>query len=362
MGFRPLLLMLAATSLTLSSQALAGFAGNGIYDSVPYESYLNLTAAQHELYKAQLGRLSDANFVHNPDNGYETPSFYRNIEGRSELDEISSEILERRGQYSRIVQIGRSFTGINAYLQARISIAHPTGELGEFAEFTDLPFSNQDPALQITPAQRLGLRNHLAANGLSPMEITTSVKPILFLNFVFNGTAPIMLLEEIQLWAKEQNLEEEVKKNTHFLGLYPAKWLARAELEKVYLQNNTSPDRKLPEYSDETLDIAAKTTTLPLKDVFLRYASKIHEIKVSTEFYLYAAVNAPFPQKSFPHELWDKPIDRNQKLTLVGHEMDPAYIEIYYLMWSGQMDGRAELGSSEIAIVSCEKSVLTHQY
>jgi len=304
---------------------------NGAYGVPSFGSLLRLSKAQKVLYRERCSWLSQHDFVKKP-GLYIAPSFYKTAKGRAELEQVAQSFIEISKNYSEIVFIGRSGTGLLAYLRGRL--------LNRGTVLRDIPFSGGIGSYeQFTREQITGLRNHFSVNGLSPENLTYRTKPVLLVDFVYLAKGALQLMKHIHSWANELGVGPEVRSHLHFYGIYSAEILAYMNLSHIEMASakelRRRPNLNSPEFTC-AVEEAAERWALPRSEEFLKYVAKVHDQKVSRDFYVYAGHQGPTTQESFTPDKWALPFNRRKVLSFNGQADNLAFIELFYLFEEGR--------------------------
>ncbi len=313
---------------------------NGTFGAPTYEDYKKLSFAEIKLYEDRLSVLGDPRFVsvsHAP-----SPSFYGTARGARELREMAAVIGDLIPQHQRVVFIGRSGTGLMAYLSALS---------GGTAPLTDVPFSYGNPWDKTTDAQRQGLRRHLTRNGLDPKSISMAKKPFLFFDFVYTGKGSSNLIEEVSLWASEIGISQAVKSNLHFLGFFPAEILARQNANSIYYSTLKEMQGSAgPPPSDEEIEKQASHLDLPGKMRFQEMVAQVFEKRISQNFYSYAGTHGPNAHQSFVRAIWEGDPSAEAENTFAGKSQESAFLDLFFVYRLGELDRTSQ----------CAKKVVFH--
>lgn len=335
--------------------AAVAFAGNGIFDAPSFDDYKKLSTSEHRAYRRAMSAVGGSQFLHvtlgegiHQSTRYHGPSFYATEAGRAELQAISSRILNLTEKYGTVFFVGRSGAGIKAYLEgvaSRSSAAAPS-------MFKELPFSCNDPYF-LTKDQKLGLRKHFEANGLSPEKIVSSSKPILFMDFVYTGTGVNTMMKLLYEWAAESGIgAAAMKSKIGFFGAFPPRMLAYNNMLKI--DHDTRKEGAPIDMSEENVQRWARERSLPNGGHMKHsWAAEVFEMRISDQFYEYAGTLTEHANQSFKPEYWNTAVDRDQKPTFKGNHDKVPYLELYYLMSEGRKES-AEMSSK----AKCEVPLL----
>ncbi|PWU22553.1 MAG: hypothetical protein C5B49_00465 [Bdellovibrio sp.] len=301
-----------------------------LFSAPTLESFRTLPETQQQAFIASYGRLSHPDFVST--GPAKLPSYYVTPEGRVELRQVARMILKlsKEHHYRAIYSIGRSGTGIMAYLIG----------LGE--NVRDLPFSWRGVRWAVmTGGKRAALRVHLKALGLSPKEIASAERPILLYDNVYSGTGVTTLLEEIYIWAHEVGLADEVKAKLHFLGFFPPWMIAERSLRELHRAALRERLNSAAPPSTDDIDKAARAVSLPGEHKLARYASRVFSMRISTAFFEYATLYGPNVQESFIPDKWEAAVNSQaESAKFLGQLEEPAFVELHYLISEGIKDSR----------------------
>ncbi|TVQ79300.1 MAG: hypothetical protein EA369_05050 [Bradymonadales bacterium] len=240
--------------------------------------------------------LAEDNFVARPH--YRSPSYFIEASGEKEIEKIVSELLDGlEPDIERLVFIGRSMSGIQAYLRGRA--LHDT----TLPPVTDFPFSIGRSNQAISNEQRVGLRRHLAEHQLDPMTLRSQSGRVLLLDFVYSGSSLVSLLAEISKWADELQLNSMLSQKIAIQAYYPARLLAATHLRGIARESA----RELGQWVEPTeleIEEATLRLRLPRKDEIRALASQVRATAISDELYVYAGIHGPQAQASFTPDLW----------------------------------------------------------
>lgn len=317
-------------------------AGNGRFGAPSIESFRALSPEQLTQYEGALPLLFQPGFysIHGESRG---SSFLTSPAGYGELQRITQFIFERIGDYSAIVFVGRSPTRIKTYLEGVLSM-HPEMPV----HVIDLPYSYSMGRdwYRLSEQEQLDLRQalygHLTANDLSIEKILAAPKPILFVDFVYSGGGVAFLLEQLHAWL-DKDVSPRLRSRIHFLGLYPAGFIAQEHLKDV----NRLCAKELAcvkgrfDYTDPTPEEIARMVEgmrLPSGDIFDRLCGHVHSFKISADLYHYAGTHGPTAQESFIPQVWAQSFDRTP-IGFAGNHISPAFVELYWLIQRGKADG-----------------------
>lgn len=306
----------------------SGWAKNGPFSAPTYQDFKALTPSQRIAYEARFDFLASPQFLKKWFGDF--PSYYTTSEGRRALRQAAGPLYAMRGNYSRIVFIGRSGTAISGYLQALVD-----GTPGP--EFGDLPFSYS--GAELTSAEREALRRHLKRNGLDPDSIVASAKPILLFDFVYSGQGAGKVVAEILMWATEKKLQNETKKNLHFLGYFPALIKANEIVMGIYLASlKELRGAKLQKPTAEEIVEQAKGLTSNYFSNTQTLVGQAWEPHIHPDLYNYAATHGPEAHQSFVRSEWDQDPTGLPENSFVGKADDNGYLDLYYVMHLGEQD------------------------
>jgi hypothetical protein len=321
---RGLILILSFAVILLTTPAWPG--PNGRFSAPTFESFKRLSEDQRAEYEKQLPRLHDPLFVNLPH--YKTPSFYTTPQGKAELDRITAELIKLAPSHGRFVFIGRSGSGIMAYLSGVLSRMPGASEL----TIGDFPFSCAEPK-RLTSERKKVLRSYLEENGLSPRAIAAAAKPVLFFDFVYTGTGSMALLEAIHYWAAEEGIADAVKAKMSFYGAYPPRLIVEAYLMR--LRHDLIRDGGFKEFTKEYIENEVAWREMPAKWTAERICAHVHSFRLSDEMYIYAGTHVANAQSSFTPDKWETPGNQAQVLEFQQHAGEAPFLELYYLMETG---------------------------
>lgn len=320
---------------------LLAFAGNGKFDAPTIEEYKQLNLSEHRAYKRAIDKVKGNDYYVISENiGYgqkkvvhSGPSHYATEAGRAELQEISARLLNLTQKYGTIVFVGRSGAGIKAYLEGVISRDQTVSQ----ASLKEFPFSCNDPQF-LTKEQKLGLRRHFEANGITPEAILSAEKPVLFMDFVHSGIGVNTMMKLLYEWASEKGVDRvAMKAKLGFFGAFPARMMAINNMIRV---NHDSSKEGAPiDMSEENIQKWARDRKLMNGgEMKHSWVSEVFEFRLTDEFYHYGGSHAEHPNPSFKPEVWDSNFDREQKPTFKGKQDSMPHVELYYLMSEGRKE------------------------
>ncbi len=265
---------------------------NGVFQGPTVGEFLELSQA--ETASALGGFVRDSN-----------RSYLNTAKGQAELRAIALEILPLMRQSARVISIGRSGTALEAYLNGIVT-RHPEGAK-TFPVVEELPFSCHSAHIknnlrlpfnfELSREQITGLRNHLERNGLSPLTIIASPKPILFFDFVYSGTGVAALIQLIFDWAEELKIESSsLSAKITFFGMFPAYRLVYNNYETIRHDNMRDGLGALMP-TKEYMENEARSRPISLPNGFYRWIPNVHEFRISSQLYDYCG-NSRFTDES----------------------------------------------------------------
>ncbi len=306
-------------------------AENGPFGVPTYRDYQSLSQSERAAYEKRLDELSFPSFVLK--SHFQSASYFATPEGALEFRRVAHLLNKDLEQYGRLVSIGRSGTGLLAYVSGFT-------KGGKKNALTDLPFSYPDKWNAITDEQHAGLRRHLTRNGLDPQSIAAAELPILFYDFVYSGGSAYKLLLEIHTWAKELKIVAKVKKKIHFIGFFPAETKAREILFSLHYQTikefggSYKPEPPSEKYISEQ---ATGLTSSSFSDI-QKIVDKASEPHVLSSFYNYLGTHGPNAHESLRPEKWTTDVSLLPPNSLKGQAASDGHLELYYLFKEGELD------------------------
>jgi len=318
-----------ALSLFLFFSGVAFAGPEDSFYAPTFSDYLSLSEEAHQVIREKYPQMLQSDFAEKwVGNAY--PSFYRTEDGREELARLASTLIVLSGKHSRVVMVGRSPNGLLAMMLG-YHAAHP--ELA--TRIQDLPFSTGS-GVAPSAEESAQLRSYLARNGLHPETIAAASEPILFVDYLYSGKGVLILLNEIQAWSRELEVEHLVKENLSFYGIYSGNFIMRHEMMTLHhecmKEMGMLGSRIAPPTEAEILK-AGVLYEMPRKYQFEQVAGRVYHSNISEEMFEYARNIAPTIQASYRRALWSEV----QPVRYSGFPTtkERAAIEFHYLLEEG---------------------------